>query len=387
MTGSGFAVLLAESLVSSDVFSPAMPAPYAATAFAATSGGSASGFDASAPRAIDIEAPASIAAVTRDKSYVLAQGALGMRPAGSVSAPLSSFSSEATQHDRFVAAIAPRTSADVGASAQYLWDAVTVIQQTLAAAAALQIAFPLSSAANASGFLSLLEAVAAQPSFEGASGNLDFICAGAPTVSPLAKIMHEDEKYVTEFAPLDWSKAPFAPAVYLSTLQRLVTGAATLWNAKGAAFVPVAAFTSDSLTAVQTHAIMWPGALREPPAGVIVPIAIWTQLSVSDGFSGLLASLLAIDLINSMAYSATAPAVLGASTAYVISHTGVSQPTVRAPIPASLLPLLPPLPPGVLLESSSDGLRPNDLCSPNAAASLACLTTASIFGCSSSLSL
>jgi hypothetical protein len=353
------------------MFSPATPAPYTASSSTAASSLISSGFDLSAPRVIDSVAPASIAAVSRDKSYVLAQGALGMRPAGSVSAPLSSSSSAATQHDLFVAAIAPRAAADVGASAQYLWDAVTVIHQTLAAAAALQIAFPLSSATHASGILSLLEAVAAQPSFEGASGNLDFICAGAPTVSPFAKIMQlEDESFISRVASLDWSKAPFAPAVHFSILQRLVTGAATLWNANGAAFVPVAAFTPDSLTAVQTRIIMWPGASTVPPAGVILPIAIWTQLSVPDGFSGLLASLLAIDLINSMAYSATAPAVLGASTAFVISHTGVSQPTVRAPIPASLLPLLPQLPLGVLLESSSDGLRPNDACSPNAATSL-----------------
>jgi hypothetical protein len=95
-------------------------------------------------------------------------------------------------------------------------------------------------------------------------------------------------------------------------------------------------------------------------------------MSVPDAVSGLLASLLAIDLINSAAYSATAPAVLGASTAHVIAHTGVSQPTVRAPIPASILPLLPPLPPGVLLEAPTDGLRADDACALGAAASLVC---------------
>jgi hypothetical protein len=65
------------------------------------------------------------------------------------------------------------------------------------------------------------------------------------------------------------------------------------------------------IPARQTRAILWPGASTVVPAGIVLPIAIWTQMSVSDAVSGLLASLLAIDLINSRAYSATAPAVLG----------------------------------------------------------------------------
>ncbi len=67
MTGSGFAVLLVESLISSDAFEPAVPAPYAP--FTAEPGGSSAGvgFDAGAPRPIDAQAPASVAAAARDQ--------------------------------------------------------------------------------------------------------------------------------------------------------------------------------------------------------------------------------------------------------------------------------------------------------------------------------
>ncbi len=66
MTGSGFAVLLVESLISSDTFEPAVPAPY--MPFTAESGSSEGvGFDAGAPRPIDAQAPASVAAAARDQ--------------------------------------------------------------------------------------------------------------------------------------------------------------------------------------------------------------------------------------------------------------------------------------------------------------------------------
>jgi hypothetical protein len=70
---------------------------------------------------------------------MLAQGSIGMRPVGSVSASISaltSASATSTQHARFLAAIAPRAAADVGTAAPYLWDAVMVMQQTITAAAA-----------------------------------------------------------------------------------------------------------------------------------------------------------------------------------------------------------------------------------------------------------
>jgi hypothetical protein len=68
--------------------------------------------------------------------------------------------------------------------------------------------------------------------------------------------MHDDEKFVSAFGAYDWSKAPHAPAIYRSTLQRLVTGAATLWNAQGTAFVSVAAMTVASVPAVQVCYMM-----------------------------------------------------------------------------------------------------------------------------------
>ena len=85
-----------------------------------------------------------------------------------------------------------------------------------------------------------------------------------PSRSPLAKVMHDDEKYVSTFGAYDWSKAAHASAVYRSTLQRLVTGAATLWNAQGAAFVAVAALTVAAVPAVQARCLMggWGGAAR-----------------------------------------------------------------------------------------------------------------------------
>jgi hypothetical protein len=151
--------------------------------------------------------------------------------------------------------MAPLDVAEIGASAPYLYDSVAVMQQTLAAAAALSIALPLSaSSASTNASALLLDSIAAQPSFDGASGNLDLICAAAPTVSALATLMF-DVTYVSQFAALDWSNATYASEVYRSTLQRLVTGAATLWNAQGAAFALVGAFTPAAVTAVQARVV------------------------------------------------------------------------------------------------------------------------------------
>ncbi len=134
---------------------------------------------------------------------------------------------------------------------------------------------------------------------------------------------------------------------------------------------------------------------QSPPNGAVRPIAIIYQRSLADALSAMRGALLAVDLINSVSYSAEVDAVFsqsaefsqslsggsgslsgsgsgsGGSSGYGSTGFGVSgngygygnsssavEP--RFAIPASLKALLPRLPFGNLLEASSDGLQLND---------------------------